>query len=180
MGSRGSWFGTETGRNAEEAEFLGELRRLARAWDIADLDPDEHTSAEVFLAPLYTGCDVPGVTVKRNNLQLAYWTGSEHWLQGEWGTDYLLDDHTGNSPECLTVRGVTASPSEIARFAADWMRTQLQRPLVREEWMRGEAVIATRWRFLDTGHVLAREAISLRRLLRRPPDRVVPIRGQEG
>ena len=171
------WFGGSEGRNPEEVAFLNELRRLAALWDVPDLNPDDHTSAEVILAPLLLGLDVPGVTARRDNLQLAYWTGPESWLTGEWGTEYILDDHDGNSPECLTVRGVRASPEEFASFAAGWMLRQLQRPLVREDWLSGDVPHATRWRFTDTGHVLDRDGLSLRRLLRRQPDRVVAVRG---
>ena len=172
-----TWFGGAEGRNAEEVAFLAELRRLAALWDVPDLNPEDDTTAEVFLNPLFIGLDVPGVTAARDNLQLGYWTGVGSWLSGEWATGYFLDDHNGNSPECLTVRGVKATPEEFARFAADWMLAQLLRPLVQEDWLSGNVPHATRWRFTDTGHVLARDGLSLRRILRRQPDRVVVIRG---
>ena len=172
-----AWFGGAEGRNADEVAFLAELRRLAALWDAPELDPEDDTSAEVLLAPLFIGLDVPGVTAARDNLQLAYWTGAESWLTGEWGTGYLLDAHDGNSSECLTVRDVQATPEEFARVAADWMLGQLGRPLVREDWLSGNVPHATRWRFTDNGHVLDRDGLSLRRVLRRQPDRVMLVRG---
>ena len=172
------WFAGTDGRDDDERAFLLELRRLVASWPDGDLQAED-THAEIVLAPLFLAVSVPGAPELRDELQLGYWTGAERWLEGAWaGGAYLLDDHDGNSAECLTVRGTRSTPQEFARFAAEWIRLQLDRSVIREEWIRRGEVVATTWRLSDTKRVLAREGSNVPRLLRRPPDRVLVVRGR--
>lgn len=172
------WFPDEVGRDDGEAAFLERLRREASRWDVQGLSPEDDTSSRRWLVPLYVDVDVPGLAIRRRTLQVGYWTGGPLGpaLQGVWGDDYLLDDHDGNDPEDLTVVGVRASHEEYAEWAAAWLLRQLKRPVVREEWLAGDRVVATTWRLDDTGRVLARRGNGFRRLMRRRADRVVAVR----
>jgi hypothetical protein len=176
------WFGEEPGRNEAEAAFLAELRRETAGWHAYGLSPADTESYDIGV-PLYAEEEVPAMKTAGRMLQIGFWTGGP-WaersggaiLQGVWGDDHPLDDHNGNDPECLTVTGVDVGPEQHARWAAAWIVRQLQRPVVREEWLRGQEVVATTWRFTDTGTVLRRQGLSLGRLLRRDPDRVTKVR----
>ncbi|MEH1129573.1 hypothetical protein [Micromonospora sp. CPCC 206061] len=171
------WFAAETGRNDQETAFLEGLRQRATTWHVDGLSPQD-TSSQRWLAPLYVDVQVPKVTIPRRTLQIAYWTGGPYGqaLHGVWGDDYLMDDHDGNDPEDLTVVGIQATAGQYAAWAADWLVRQLERPVVRHEWLRGGRVAATMWCLQDTGRVLGKTGISPRRLLRRPADRLVAIR----
>ncbi|GAB3934044.1 hypothetical protein GCM10027614_06330 [Micromonospora vulcania] len=118
LGAR--WFPDEVGRNEGEAAFLERLRREASGWDVEGLSPEDDTSSQRWLVPLYIDVDVPGLTIRRRTLQVGYWTGgmSGQALHGAWGDEYLLDDHNGNEPEDLTVVGVRASHEDYAEWAA--------------------------------------------------------------
>ncbi|MEW2477669.1 hypothetical protein AB0875_28225 [Micromonospora gifhornensis] len=172
------WFPDEIGRHEGEIAFLEQLRREASGWDVDGLSPEDDTSSQVWLAPLYVDVDVPGLTIRRRTLQVGYWTNGPFGqaLHGVWGDDYLLDDHDGNDPENLTVVGVRASHENYAQWAAAWLLRQLKRPVVREEWLTGDRVAAATWRLDDTGRVLARHGNGFRRLMRRRADRVVTVR----
>ncbi len=172
------WFSDEPGRNEAEATFLAHLRHEAEAWDVARLTPED-TSAECFLIPVYAGVTVPGLTIDVRTLQIAYWTSLPCGavLHGAWSrASYILDDHDGNDFEDLTVAGVHADPQQHAAWAAAWILPQLGRPIVRQDWLRNDEVVASTWRFADTGRVLHRGGRSSRRLLRRGPDEVTRVR----
>lgn len=118
----------------------------------------QDTSSQRWLAPLHVDVQVPKVTIPRCTLQIAYWTGGPFGqaLHGVWGDNYLMDDHDGNDPEDLTVVGVRATAEQYAAWAADWLVHQLERPVVRHEWLRGGRVAAATWRLEDTGRVLGK------------------------
>ncbi len=171
------WFPNETGRNDQEKAFLDQLRLEAASWRIDELSPQD-TSSQRWLTPLYVDVEVPRVTIPRSTLQVAYWTSGWYGsaLQGVWGDGYLMDDHDGNDPEDLTVLGVRATPKQYATWAADWLLRQLHRPVIREEWLRHDRVVAATWRLDDTGRILGKTGVTPRRLLRRKADRVVTVR----
>jgi hypothetical protein len=171
------WFPDETGRNDQERAFLDQLRLQAASWRIEDVSPGD-TSSERWLTPLYIDVEVPRITIPRSTLQVAYWTSGPYGsaLHGTWGDGYLMDDHDGNDPEDLTVVGVLATPEQYATWAADWLLRQLHRPVIREEWLRHDRVVATTWRLADTGHILGKTGLTPRRLLRRKPDRAINVR----
>lgn len=173
------WFPDEVGRDDGEAAFLQRLRREASGWNIDGLSPADDTSSQRLQASLYVDVDAPGLAaIRRRTLQVGYWTDGPFGqaLQGVWGDEYLLDDHDGNDPEDLTVVGVRANHEEYAQWAAAWLLRQLCRPVVRQEWLAGDRVVAATWRLDDTGRVLARQGSGLRRLLRRRADRTVVVR----
>ncbi|SDX98269.1 hypothetical protein SAMN05661080_01918 [Modestobacter sp. DSM 44400] len=72
--------------------------------------------------------------------------------------------------------GVHADPERHAAWAAAWILRQLRRPVVREDWLHGEGAVASTWRLIYTGRVLGRTGRSGRRLVRRTPDKVTPVR----
>jgi hypothetical protein len=176
-GSSTVWFAAENGRNEQESAFLEYLRQRAATWHVVGLSPQD-TSSQRWLAPLYVDVHVPRMTIPRSILQVAYWTSGPYGqaLQGAWGDDYLMDDHDGNNPEDLTVVGVQAAVEQYAAWAADWLLRQLQRPVVRHEWLRDGRVVAATWLLEDTGRVLYKTGVSPRRLLHRAADRAVTIR----
>ncbi|HLL65860.1 MAG TPA: hypothetical protein VK453_08925 [Micromonosporaceae bacterium] len=171
------WFADAVGRNDGEAAFLERLRQLSPGWSVAGLS-ERDTSSLAAMVPLFVDVEVPGLPIPRRMLQVGYWTGGyyERALQGVWGDSYLLDDHDGNDAEDLTVVGVRASHEQHAEWAADWFLRQLRRPVVRQEWLRRDRVVAARWRLDDTGRVLGTRGRDLRRLFGGAPDRVVPVR----
>ncbi|TYP89033.1 hypothetical protein [Blastococcus xanthinilyticus] len=182
MSGETQWFGGQPGRNEAETAYLARLREEVGGWTLDGLSPGHTWAADIGL-PLYIDIDVPGLSELRRPLQVGFWTGGPsagrsggYVLQGVWGDDHPLDDHDGNSPECLTVIGVDATPEQHATWAAEWLLRQLRRPVVREDWLRDGRVVAATWRLSDTGTVLARQGSSPRRLLRRAPDRVTEVR----
>lgn len=177
----GGWFAGATGRNEREAAFLEQLGSEASAWNRDDTTPG---STEVFagVTPLFVLLRVPGLTIPRRVLEVAFWTDGP-WaaqapgpvLHGAWSDTRLGDNHDGNDPECLTVIGVEAPPEQHATWAAQWMRHQLERPVVRDDWIRGERTVASRWVLDDTGLELHQEHGG-RRLLSGRPNRRTRVR----
>lgn len=169
------WFAGAEGRGAHEVAFLARLR--ADAPDVlGELVAPEATEAVPGMAPAFVRLDVPHLTSPRRELQLGFWTSpacatsaERPTLQGAWSDHYHGDDYAADDPECLTVVGVDATPEQHARWALAWMRRQLDRPVVREEWTRGARTVATRWVLDDTGAPLGSRGMV--RLRRRPADR---------
>lgn len=182
MSNTTQWFGDLPGRNEAETAFLAQLRREAGNWTVEGLSAGDTATIDIGV-PLYADVEVPGLAALGRSLQIGFWTGGP-WaersggfiLQGVWGDDHPLDDYSGNDPECLTVVGVDARPEQHAAWAAEWLLRQLHRPVVREDWSRDGRVVASTWRLADTGTVLRRQGASSRRLLRRAPDQVTPVR----
>ncbi|WP_432571663.1 hypothetical protein [Kineococcus sp. SYSU DK005] len=169
------WFGDEDGRTPEEAAFLTELRRQACTWTVPGLDPQEETSSLTLLTPLYVDLGVPGLDdAPVNFLEVAYWgtTPAQSQLQGAWGAKgYLLDGPSNPGDLEVKTTGVAAAPEQLARWAAEWMLRQLQRPVLRQDWLSGDQVAASAWRWADDGGSLA--STGPRRSRRRPADRQV-------
>lgn len=175
MAADHGWFAGADGRGTHELAFLARLR--ADAPDVlGERVAPEATEAVPGMAPAFVLLDVPGLTSPPRTLQVAFWTtpacatsAERPTLQGAWGDTYLGDDYAADDPECLTVVGVDATPEQHARWALAWIRRQLDRPVVREEWTRGARTVATRWVLDDTGAVL--HSRGMVRLRRRPADR---------
>jgi hypothetical protein len=179
------WFSmTDSGpRGEEEARFLTRLRQHAAGWKV-DTKADD-TEATARLEPLVLTVDVdqvpslPGARPSLNVLQIAlyvYPTGLA--LEGCWGSRYLLHDFDPGDPDCLVVRGVPVEPEQLADWAAAWLEVQLNRPVVREEWAKGNTVNYCRWMLEDSGKVLASQGA--RRTFfnrRREADRIKVLRG---
>jgi hypothetical protein len=106
-----------------------------------------------------------------NTLQVLY---NAQYLGAYWGCGHLWDDYDERDPEHLHVDASNLSPEAAAELAAGWLRAQLDRPLVRQEWDRPLLAPAVRWVLADTGRVLGSRGHLLRRN-RRSPDRVVSL-----
>jgi hypothetical protein len=76
----------------------------------------------------------------------------------------------------LTRRRRAGTPEQYATWAADWLLRQMNRPVIREEWLGRDRVVATTWRLNDTGRVLGTTGLTPRRWFRRRADRVVAVR----
>ena len=187
--SESVWFAGSDGRNQQEAAFLAALRKEAAAWSLPGLDPAQ-TGCEEYLVPLYLFVEVsPGAEPDRNSpaalpwtlaLELAFWTDRTRpdLLEGSWG-DAIRPLDGGPTPdprEGLRVSGVSIAPSLAGQLAASWVRVQLERSIWRDDWMRGDEVLASRWRFSDTGREMTRRGFSWRRLRGAPADRQVQFR----
>lgn len=177
------WFAGADGRNESEVRFLAAMRDAAHEWSVQDLRPGD-TGALSGMTPLMVLVDVPGLpSGVMRVLQVAYWTDGP-WiepsgcggLQGTWGGQYLLDDYDAADSENLTVVGVDAQPEAFATWAVEWLIRQLRRPVLREEWLTAGEISAAVWRLTDTGRILGREGASLKRALKRPPDRSLRAR----
>ena len=165
------WFEGRVEGGADADAFLDRVRELAPAV-LAGVSPD-HTSAIPY------GCvitvDVPGVPPSEwlahaHLLQVLYAPGL---LGGYWGCSHIWDDYDPDDPEALNLTEELA-PEAAAERAVAWLASQLNRPLVRQEWKprllrRG----FVRWVLTDTGHVVAgRRRIPKRRPM---PDRYVDL-----
>ncbi|WP_418606592.1 hypothetical protein [Georgenia sp. SUBG003] len=68
--------------------------------------------------------DVPGVDVPPGHctLQIGYWDDGRgcRALQGEWGDEYLLDNHEYTN-DGLTVFGLQEEPGTYGTLAAKWL-----------------------------------------------------------
>lgn len=178
------WFGDQEGRTSEEAAFLTELRHQASAWAVPGLDPRNHTSSQIDLTPLYLDLEVPGLDdAPLKMLEVAYWgtTSARSQLEGMWGySSYVLDGPRLPGDLDVRVTGVAVPAEQMARWAAEWMLRQLQRPIVREDWLDGTQVVASIWRWTDDGHAFtATGSRRHRRHRRRPADRRTLIRNSE-
>jgi hypothetical protein len=109
------------------------------------------------LTPLVIVLQVPDVVVPNNQctLQIAYWPDRDGYplVSGEWGDDHLLEGQ-GHDEGDLLIKGVALSPTECAEKAAAWLKDQLHRPLVREDWIRRGKVIKSKWILDDTKTVV--------------------------
>jgi hypothetical protein len=125
--------------------------------------------------------DVPGVEVPpgRCTLQIGYWEDDRgcRALQGEWGDEYLLDNHE-YSNDRLTAFGLHEEPDTYGTLAAKWLERQLQRPVDRQDWLRNGTVVRSRWVLPDTGKRVSRtqdKAWFVRGLA----DRITRVRGEQ-
>ncbi len=169
------WFDGAEGRSSDEAAFLERLRSLAhQRWEEGHVSPSQ-TQAHAVLQPLYVEVSIPQLVTPRRLLQVAYWSAERPRLEGSWGDDYLLDDYDCEDRETLTIAGVSATPGQFATWAFEWMQSELSRPLLKEDWLKQGRVVATRWRFGDTGSILASESRSTS--LSSEPHRVTQVRG---
>ena len=178
------WFSTGEPSSGPGAEFLRTLRAAAMEWSFNDLTPDatqlDGLSAEIA---------VPGLTCNVKFLRVAFNpTGrDEPTLRGEWADGDWFDGPLGLAND-LVVNGIDAPPAQYARWAAEWLRGQLSRSIVRQEWDEQPTsffgprpgvprVASRRWVFGDGEDVLDQNGSWFgRSLFKRPPDRVVTER----
>lgn len=166
------WFPGQVAGCDGAVPFLAQVRALA---------PEALGSlvAPAATAAFPVGClitvDVPGIPpsespVNAHQLQVMY---ESDWLAGYWGCSHLWDDWDPKDPDAWRVPE-SLGPQDAATLAIDWLATQLQRPLVRQDW-RGQWLRRgrTRWVLTDTNRVIAGH----RRVPRRwgMPDRYVEL-----
>ena len=181
------WFPGE-GRNAEEEEFLAQLRAQAVARGLADvLPPATHSHAWTDV-PLVVCAMVPGMSDGDGDVALQVgWAAAEPagpLFVGEWNGehDYLID---GWDRVDIHVPGTEATPARMADLAYEWLVEQLRHPVVRLDWDSGTGSPRSEWYFADSGRRLWDDGFRRRRSLRRPwrwvdprpePDRVTRLR----
>lgn len=141
--------------------FLAGLRRAAPAWD-----PLGVISFDSWALALTGPSVLALLTVPETDpfgLQLRTAPGE---FGGYWGDDCAIwDDYTPTAPGYINVSDPSAAPEDLAQHAADWIATQLSRPVALEE--RRGAALGRRhrtWVFEDTG-----ERSPCCRSCRRPP-----------
>ncbi|WP_461190062.1 hypothetical protein [Arthrobacter sp. Z4-13] len=156
-----------SGREPQSPEGQSFVHRFAEnvdQWGIPGAGPDAFEVVSR-LIPLLIVLQVPGVVVPNNQctLQIAYWpdqAGAPR-VSGEWGDDHLLEGQ-GHDEGDLLVEGVELSPEVCAEKATAWLKDQLHRPLVREDWIRRGKVIKSKWVLGDTKTVVvSHDEISL-------------------
>lgn len=152
-------------RTPEEANFLSGLASGISGWSSPNIDLGSFTVV-ARMKPIVVTSNVPGVDVPPGTctLQVGYWNDGPYGraLEGEWGDSHLLDNHVYDG-DGLTVFGLDEAPETYGIFAAGWLQRQLQRPVERLDWLRGEQVKESAWRLADSGKTIARMGWSVRR-----------------
>lgn len=167
-----TWFAGDSPEGDDGSLFLVRVRELAPAALTDRVDPSE---TAIHPYGCLIGIQVPGVPasewpVYRHHLQVLFEPGL---LGGYWGCSHLWDDFDPADPEALNITAALG-PDEAADLAVAWLRQQLHRPLVVQEWdQRLYGTTLRRWVLADTGRVLAGKARPPRR--RPSPDRVVQL-----
>ncbi len=118
--------------------------------------------------PLVPDGEVPVIS---NTLQVLY---NAQFIGAYWGCSHLWDDYDERNPEHLHMDTADMSPERAAELAAEWLATQLRRPLVREEWDRPIFDPVVRWVLTDTATVIGQRGHLLRRR-HRAADRAIPL-----
>lgn len=174
-----AWFQGSEGRSEDQRRFLAALRHHASEWPLPDFLPEDRTLAHGWAAIAVVELVVPGLqSAPVDVLEVVY---DDHpgqsLLTGTWGqSKYPLDGPAPHPQEDLYVGGLRADPETYASWASEWLLHQLRRPLVRRDWAQGGLAVASTWQLPDTGRILARTGISIRRRLRRSPSREVRLR----
>ena len=138
------YFPDHPGRYSEEEErFVAAVRReSAAALAAAGIGP-ERSRLLPFMATVVAELDMLTVALGRDTaavqLHLEYFAGSKGLqLDGCWSSGYVLDDVVFGSDQSLVVQGLRKSPEEFGAMAANWLESQLRRPVIRRTWSRGE------------------------------------------
>lgn len=177
----GEWFAAAGSSYQPGADFVAALKAAAARWSFDGLSP-QATELDGLTAQIA----VPGLTCAVRYLRVAYDpSGNDPTLRGEWANEYVFDALSATDFD-LVVNGVDASPAQYGHWAADWLRRQLSRPIMRQEWdeqphsilVRGDSsvrrVSSRRWVFDDTNDTLDEDGSWFGRwLFKRPPDRVL-------
>lgn len=161
-------------QTADEDRYLARLDSLLLVALAERVDPREVGSLQYGGVLIWlTVPDVPDgeSPVISNHLQVLY---NAQALGAYWGCSHLWDDYDEQDPEHLCVPISEVAPEDAAERAAQWLRVQLRRPLVRQEWHRRGRSAARRWVLTDTGTVIGSRGWMFRHG-RRAPDRVVPL-----
>lgn len=180
VGGMGTPLRGDAPRTDAEREFLTAFSAHVSHWAVPDVALDAFRVVAV-LRPLVVMTDVPGVDVPSGHctLQIGYWEDDRgcRALQGEWGDEYLLDNHE-YTDDGLTVFGLREEPDTYGTLAAKWLERQLQRPVDRQDWLRDGTVVRSRWVLHDTGKRIARTQ-DRAWFVRGAPHRTMRVRGEQ-
>lgn len=164
-------------RTPQEANFLSGITRGISAWSLPDVQLGSF-KVVARMEPIVVTLNVPGIDVPQGTcmLQIGYWNDGHHGraLEGEWGDNHLLDNHVYDA-DGLTIFGLEEEPETYGTFAAGWLHRQLQRPVERLDWLRGEQVQESAWRLADSGKTIARKGWSVHRP-GKAPNRIQRVR----
>jgi hypothetical protein len=164
-------------RTPAEENFLGGLASRISGWSLPDITFASF-SVIARMKPIVVTLNVPGIDVPAGTctLQVGYWHDGPHAraLEGEWGDSHLLDNHVYDR-DGLSVFGLDETPETYGTFAAGWLQRQLQQPVERLDWLRGERIRESAWRLAESGKTIARVGWSVRRP-GRGPDRILRVR----
>lgn len=128
--------------------FLAGLRRAALAWAPLGIIAFDSWALGLAGPSVLALLTVPEAEPFGLQLRLA-----DGEFGGYWGDDCAIWDHyVPGAPGYINVRDPEATPEEMAAYAAEWIATQLSRPLLLEE-QRSPALGLRRrtWVFDDTG-----------------------------
>ena len=128
--------------------FLAGLRRAAPAWVPLGVIAFDSWALGLAGPSVLALLTVPEADPFGLQLRLA-----DGEFGGYWGDDCAIwDDYLPGAPGYINVRDPAATPEEMAGCAAEWIATQLSRPLLLEE-QRSPALGLRRrtWVFDDTG-----------------------------
>ena len=181
------WFATDDDDEVDDAQqaVLDVLRARASSDHWPMIDPvdtnvalPDHVSygyppqpGETSFGKLLAWLDVPDPEERIVLLTVGvYFTGTD--MRGDCLHNQLLTLPAEPTHLAVTQAGTS---QQMAHRAAGWFLDILQRPVVRDEWLRAGRVYARRRLFADSGHGLAEGRVRTGEL--GPPDRRIHIRG---
>ncbi|WP_194925260.1 hypothetical protein [Catenulispora pinisilvae] len=128
--------------------FLAGLRRSALTWGPLGVIAFDSWALALAGPSVLAVLTVPEADPFGLQLRLA-----DGEFGGYWGDDCSIwDDYAPDAPGYIYVQDLEASPEEMAGRAADWIATQLSRPLLLEEHRSSAFGLRHRtWVFDDTG-----------------------------
>jgi len=131
--------------------FLAELRRAALSWDPLGVIAFDSWALALAGPSVLAVLTVPEADPFGLQLRLA-----NKEFGGYWGDDCAIwEDYTPSAPGYINVQDAAAAPEQMAQRAADWITTQLSRPLLLEEHRSSALGLRRRtWVFADTGERL--------------------------
>jgi hypothetical protein len=131
--------------------FLAGLRRAALAWGPLGVIAFDSWALALAGPSVLAVLTVP--EADPFGLQLRLTNGE---FGGYWGDDCAFwEDYTPSAPGYINIQDTVATPEEMAQCAADWITTQLSRPLLLEERRSSALGLRRRtWVFDDTGERL--------------------------
>jgi hypothetical protein len=94
-------------------------------------------------------------------------------IAGNWGTCAFFDEIDPEAPDSFAVDAAGLTPEQLADIAAEWLHSQLIRPIERHEWLREGSVYDCRWVLADSGRIIAGGELHIDR---GAPDLIKPIR----